>query len=84
MVGRSKAATGPYLDRDGKPMSEGGGTQVLAGHDAVPGPGHEAIMHDSGGDVIVYHYYGDNSRPDMGLLGINQLRWDSQSWPYVA
>jgi arabinan endo-1,5-alpha-L-arabinosidase len=85
MVGRSKNATGPYLDRDGKPMTEGGGTQLLAAHDAVPGPGHQAIFNDgSGTDLLVYHYYGDNDRPDLGRLGINALKWDSAAWPYVG
>ena len=85
MVGRSKNATGPYLDRDGKPMTDGGGTQLLAGHDSVPGPGHQAIFNDgSGTDLLVYHYYADNDRPDLGRLGINGLKWDSAAWPYVG
>src|SRR5690606_11405491 len=29
MVGRADAVTGPYLDREGRPMLEGGGTELL-------------------------------------------------------
>jgi len=39
-VGRSRAITGPYMDRDGKPMSEGGGTLFLASDAERIGPGH--------------------------------------------
>ncbi|MEG1118502.1 MAG: family 43 glycosylhydrolase, partial [Janthinobacterium sp.] len=30
-VGRSKSVTGPYLDKDGRDMAQGGGTVVLKG-----------------------------------------------------
>ena len=30
VVGRSRKVTGPYLDKDGKSMTEGGGTLVIA------------------------------------------------------
>ncbi len=33
MVGRSKSVTGPYVDREGTPMLEGGGTLVLEGNE---------------------------------------------------
>lgn len=32
MVGRSKAVTGPYLDKDGKAMDKGGGSLVIQGN----------------------------------------------------
>ena len=39
-VGRSRAITGPYIDRDDKPMSEGEGTLFLASDAQRIGPGH--------------------------------------------
>jgi carboxymethylenebutenolidase len=39
-VGRARTITGPYMDRDGKPMSEGGGTLFLASDAERIGPGH--------------------------------------------
>ena len=42
MVGRSRKATGPYLDADGKQMIDGGGTQVLAGNSRWLGPGEDS------------------------------------------
>jgi arabinan endo-1,5-alpha-L-arabinosidase len=80
MVGRSASITGPYLDRDGTAMTAGGGTQVLAGHGSIHGPGHQAVLADAGGDVLVYHYYADNG---ASLLGINLVGYDSAGWPFV-
>jgi arabinan endo-1,5-alpha-L-arabinosidase len=80
MVGRSAAVTGPYLDRTGRAMTSGGGTEILAGHDAIHGPGHQAVMSDVDGELLVYHYYAnDNS----SKLGINLLGWDLANWPVV-
>jgi arabinan endo-1,5-alpha-L-arabinosidase len=81
MVGRSTSVTGPYTDRAGVAMTSGGGTQILAGHGSVHGPGHEAVLADTGGDLLVYHYYADNG---ASLLGINHLTYDPAGWPQVA
>ncbi|MER6006550.1 arabinan endo-1,5-alpha-L-arabinosidase [Nonomuraea angiospora] len=80
MVGRSTGVTGPYVDRNGVAMTSGGGTQVLAGHGSVHGPGHQAVVPDSDAEVLYYHYYADNGAP---LLGINLLGYDSAGWPFV-
>ncbi|WP_431907662.1 arabinan endo-1,5-alpha-L-arabinosidase [Nonomuraea jabiensis] len=80
MVGRSTSVTGPYVDRNGVAMTSGGGTQVLAGHGSVHGPGHQAVVPDRDAEVLYYHYYADNGAP---LLGINLLGYDSAGWPFV-
>ncbi|WP_399096155.1 arabinan endo-1,5-alpha-L-arabinosidase [Streptomyces sp. BBFR2] len=78
-VGRATSVTGPYLDRNGVPMTENGGTPVLESHGRYIGPGGQSIMSDTDGDLIVYHYYDrdDNGTPK---LGINLLDW-STGWP---
>jgi arabinan endo-1,5-alpha-L-arabinosidase len=80
MVGRSTSVTGPYVDRNGTAMTSGGGTQVLAAHGSIHGPGHQAVISDRGADVLFYHYYANNG---ASLLGINSLGWDSAGWPFV-
>jgi arabinan endo-1,5-alpha-L-arabinosidase len=80
MVGRSSSITGPYVDRSGVAMTSGGGTEILAGHGSIHGPGHEAVFTDVDGDILVYHYYADSG---ASFLGINRLRWDSAGWPVV-
>jgi GH43 family beta-xylosidase len=83
MVGRSESPTGPYVDKNGRLMTDGGGSQVLATHDEITGPGHAAVLKDGDCDLLLYHYYGDDSRPDMGRLGVNPLTWQA-GWPVVA
>jgi arabinan endo-1,5-alpha-L-arabinosidase len=80
MVGRASAVTGPYRDRNGTLMTSGGGTEILAGHDHIHGPGHEAVLTDVDSDLLVYHYYADDN---SSKLGINLLGWDSAGWPFV-
>jgi arabinan endo-1,5-alpha-L-arabinosidase len=80
MVGRSTSLTGPYADRNGTPMTSGGGTQVLARHDSVIGPGHQAVLSDADGTVLVYHYYTSTG---AARLGINLLGFDPAGWPFV-
>jgi arabinan endo-1,5-alpha-L-arabinosidase len=80
MVGRSTSATGPYVDRNGTALTAGGGTQILAAHDSIIGPGHQAVIPDVDADVLFYHYYTSSG---ASFLGINLLGWDSAGWPFV-
>ncbi|GII80109.1 hypothetical protein Sru01_50910 [Sphaerisporangium rufum] len=80
MVGRATSVTGPYVDRNGTAMTSGGGTQVLAGHGSIHGPGHQAVLADTDGDVLFYHWYADDG---SARLGINKLGWDGAGWPFV-
>jgi arabinan endo-1,5-alpha-L-arabinosidase len=77
MVGRSSSVTGPYVDKAGVSMMNGGGTQILAGHGNIHGPGHPAVFTDNDGDVLVYHYY---NAAGTAQLGINLIRYDN-GWP---
>jgi arabinan endo-1,5-alpha-L-arabinosidase len=80
MVGRSTSVTGPYVDRNGTAMTSGGGTQVLAGHGSIHGPGHQAVLADTDAEVLFYHYYADNG---ASFLGINRIGYDTAGWPFV-
>jgi arabinan endo-1,5-alpha-L-arabinosidase len=80
MVGRSTSPNGPFVDRNGTAMTAGGGTQVLAGHGSIHGPGHQAVLADTDAEVLVYHYYADNG---ASLLGLNLLGYDSAGWPFI-
>lgn len=79
-VGRSRLVTGPYTDRDGRDMREGGGTLVLASEGRWRGPGHCAILQDKGGEKIVYHAYDADAR-GIPTLRISSLVWDGEGWP---
>ncbi|UCH14890.1 MAG: arabinan endo-1,5-alpha-L-arabinosidase [Bacteroidales bacterium] len=82
MIGRSGKITGPYIDRDGVPMLEGGGTLVLGGSDAWPGVGHNSAYTFDGTDYLVFHAYdaSDNGKPK---LRIKKMAWDEAGWPVI-
>ncbi|QDH77922.1 arabinan endo-1,5-alpha-L-arabinosidase [Echinicola soli] len=83
MVGRSKTLTGPYLDRDGKSMYNGGGTLVLEGNEDWYGVGHNSTYTFDGKDYLIFHGYDahDNGRP---RLFIREISWDAEGWPQVS
>ncbi len=84
VVGRSVAPDGPYVDRDGTPMLEGGGTTVLdSGQDdgsRFVGRGGASILHQRDGEYIVYHAY-DRQQRGRATLRIQRLRWTQDGWP---
>jgi arabinan endo-1,5-alpha-L-arabinosidase len=82
-VARATSPTGPYLDENGTATLSGGGTQILATHGHVIGPGGQTVLHDSDGDVLVYHYY-DGNLGGTAQLGLNHLAWGANGWPTVV
>ena len=82
-VGRARHLTGPYVDRSGKPMMEGGGTLVVAGAGRWAGTGHCAVLQEKNGDWLVYHAY-DTEWHGVATLRISPLRWDSEGWPMLG
>lgn len=53
-LGRSRRITGPYLDREGKAMSQGGGTLFLEATGRYIGPGHAGVFRDHGLEWFTY------------------------------
>jgi arabinan endo-1,5-alpha-L-arabinosidase len=82
-VGRSEKVTGPYVDRDGKPMLDGGGTLLLEGEGRWKGPGHNAVFRNGREEWLVYHAY-DAEDNGASKLQIRRLEWDKDGWPRVA
>jgi arabinan endo-1,5-alpha-L-arabinosidase len=82
MVGRSRRITGPYADKDGKPMTDGGGTLVIeAASPNWRGPGHPAVLQESCGDFLLFHAYdGQTGRSE---LKISTMVWEN-GWPRVG
>lgn len=81
MVGRSTRVTGPYVDREGVPMLEGGGTPLLVGNQRWLGPGGESILQRPEDDIIVFHAY--DSITGKPALQISTLTW-KDGWPVAA
>ncbi|MED3727073.1 glycoside hydrolase family 43 protein [Priestia filamentosa] len=77
VVGRSKNITGPYYDKNGVDMMNGGGTIFDAGNERWKGPGHSDILNNN---LIVRHSYDSLANGSPTML-INDLYWDSKGWP---
>lgn len=77
VVGRSTSITGPYYDRNGVNMLNGGGTVIDAGNSRWRGPGHQDVYNNN---VIIRHAYDANDNGTPKLL-INDLFWDAAGWP---
>ncbi len=82
-VGRAKDVQGPYLDRDGTDMAQGGGTLVLAGDDQFSGPGSNMVFDDGDRRLNVYHAY-DANQNGVAVLRIGPLLFDTDGWPHSA
>jgi arabinan endo-1,5-alpha-L-arabinosidase len=82
MVGRATSIAGPYVDRTGKPMAQGGGDQILDGKGRFVGPGGQSVYLDRGTYRLVHHYY-DAFELGIPKLQIHDLAWTSDGWPLV-
>lgn len=81
MVGRSKSVQGPYVDKQGRPMLQGGGSLVLEGNKDWVALGHNAAYTFEGKDWLVLHAYetADNAKQKLKILPID---WDD-GWPVI-
>lgn len=81
MVGPSAGVTGPYLDAEGKPMLQGGGTQLLWPNSRWFGPGGESVLQRRESDLIVFHAY--DAITGKPALQISTLTW-KDGWPHAV
>jgi Glycosyl hydrolases family 43/Ricin-type beta-trefoil lectin domain len=84
-IGRSESIDGPYVDKNGVPLTDGGGSTILDSRFARPGvtpgglwraPGGPDVFVEDGTYYLVYHAY----LPD-NTLGIRPMNWHD-GWPY--
>lgn len=80
-VGRSRSVEGPYLDREGKDMAQGGGTLFLEGDKKEwEAAGHCAAYTFDGQDVFVCHGYSAKQN-GAALLIQRPISWTADGWP---
>ena len=87
-VGRSDSPTGPYLDRSGRLLSDGGGslfldsTGEILGDSRFVGPGHAGVYrHDDGRYYFSHHFY-DAANGGTPSLALWHLTW-VDGWPQI-
>lgn len=91
-VARSESFLGPYLDKEGNPITErGNGTLLIESNAIFAGPGHNAdeIITDSEGtDWLLYHGIKKNepmvsSGANRRSLMLDKITWDTSGWPEI-
>jgi arabinan endo-1,5-alpha-L-arabinosidase len=92
-VGRSRAMSGPYVDKHGDALAKGGGSLFLAAHDHRIGPGHfgrvldydaSADGSEGGPERFSIHYEADVTRGGRSVLDIRPLLWSVDGWPVAG
>lgn len=82
VVGRSEKLTGPYLDRNGLSLEQGGGSVVVEGDGVTwQAVGHCAAYSIDGRDIFLSHAYeAETGTPHLFLTDI---QWQDD-WPVVS
>src|SRR5690606_11029383 len=83
VVGRSKSVTGPYLDKQGVPLFDGGGTVLLKGNENWYGLGHNSVYTFNQKDYMFFHAYDahQGGKPKLKILALD---WDATDWPILS
>lgn len=81
IYGRSKSIKGPYIDREGRSMLEGGGTLLKEGDARWHGIGHNQVTVLDGVDYAIYHGYDGETERGLPKLHIEELSWSEDGWP---
>lgn len=90
LVGRSEHLLGPYIDQEGRNITERGtGTLLVQGNEKFVGTGHNAqiISDDAGDDWLLYHgidiKQGNlSSGISRRVLLLDKLEWED-GWPLI-
>jgi arabinan endo-1,5-alpha-L-arabinosidase len=82
-VGRATTVTGPYFDKNGVNLINGGGTMVLESSARYIGPGQAGIINLGGTNWFTFHYYDGNNN-GAATVGMNQIYWDTNGWPVIT
>lgn len=85
MVGRSRTIDGVFLNREGRPLTEGAAKPILCSGkgDKFYGPGHNGDVFTSadGRDWMFYHSHDTafpkQARPTL----LQELKWTADDWP---
>jgi arabinan endo-1,5-alpha-L-arabinosidase len=79
-VGRADQVSGPYIDREGRPLLEGGGSLLLGSTGRFIGPGGQETRDTAHGPMLAYHFY-DGDDLGKSKLQYSPVKWTSDGWP---
>lgn len=78
--GRSRNITGPFVDKNGNNMTNGGYSLLDTGNGRWKGPGGQYVYQNGNSFLIARHAYDAENNGAPTLL-ISDLYFDSQGWP---
>lgn len=81
-VGRSRKVAGPYVGKDGRPMTECGGEIIVGESPAYSGVGHCSVYEIDGKWYFIAHAY-DKSRRGASKLFLREIKWED-GWPVIS
>ncbi len=81
-IGRSANITGPYLDKDGVDLLQGGGSLFLETDGRYIGPGHAGVYSEGRTNWLSYHFY-DGQNSGLATLRLRRLGWSTNGWPVI-
>lgn len=79
-VGRSENVEGPYVDKNGIDLMDGGGSIIDAGSTRYNGVGGQDVYENR---LLVRHGY-DRIIFGAHVLLISDIEWDDEGWPVVC
>ncbi len=95
-VARSRKLTGPYVDYNGRPMTDVEDAENKVGYllacgyafdggQAYMAPGHNSVLEDEDGRwYLVCHIRHHNlSGPEPSIMQIHQMLWTDDGWPIL-
>ncbi|MFD1266488.1 arabinan endo-1,5-alpha-L-arabinosidase [Paenibacillus motobuensis] len=94
-VARSDSITGPYVDFNGRDMTDTEfepqfevGNKILGGYkfgeeDGWIAPGHNSVLNDGGNYYIVHHARGEADK-NWSYLHVRKILWTEDGWPVVS
>lgn len=84
-VGRADDVHGPYLDREGRALLDGGGTTVVETWiGPLAGAGHAGIVEKDGRSWFGCHFESDNRMDGKATFAVMPFSWTDDGWPQVA
>ena len=82
-VGRSHSMTGPYVDRQGHPLTEVPGEAFIATEGEHIGPGHFGLFPGKP-ERFSLHYESDPAAQGKSALAVRFLTWSADGWPIAG
>lgn len=83
VVGRSDKLFGPYLDKQGRSMSDNHHEVLIQKNESFVGTGHNSeIVTDKAGDDWMFYHAVKVSDPDGRVLMLDKIVWE-EDWPSV-